>query len=87
MGEKRKPVMTTLLKIRGKKTLKIELFRADSFNYGWCINTSSRYRLRVGGKWWSGIHGDKERKGTYFTKTEIKEIIFKNIQLDGIPGW
>ena len=87
MGEKRKPCLTIVLKFTGKKKINVELFDAELFRdspkvrYGryWCVNLNSRYRLRVKGKWWHG-YPDREGEMIFFTKTEIKEILFKGMK-------
>lgn len=68
MSEKRKPAWSLLIKRQGgKKTNKVELFDATLWNDG----PPDRYRLRVNGKWWP------EHKREYFTKTHVKELVFK----------
>jgi len=73
MSEKRTPYHTILLRLSGKKrkTNKIELFLATDWNDGRVY--PQRYRIRLNGKWWSG-NGKK-----YFTKTEVKELVFRAI--------
>ena len=89
MGEKRKPCLTILLKIHGKKNHKVELFDAELFGnrrdakacvyrYSpWELKT--RYRLRVNGKWWHG-YPNREDEVIFFTKTQIKEILFRGLK-------
>jgi hypothetical protein len=74
-----------VLNFPGKKKYRIELFDAElfrdrkdtKFNFG--VNLGSRYRLRVNGKWWHG-YPSKEGEAHYFTKTEIKEILFRGLK-------
>ena len=86
MSEKREPDYTILLRKRGKKgTEKIELFP----QYLWWKKLShfgnkdkepyrkygDRYRVRHNGKWVKNKLGDT----IFLTKTQIKELIFRQI--------
>lgn len=72
MSEKRQANYTWLLRKRGKKTLKIELFRAsqwsdDHTNY-------SKFRIRLNGKWF----GRPEEKMSFFYKYEFRDLLFRS---------
>ena len=81
MGERRKPVYTFLLrKSSKKKSNKVELFRANQWKSK-CespLDLNVRYRLRVNGKW----HPPKCNEKIFFTKTQIKDILFKSINFN-----
>lgn len=78
MGEKRKPVLTILLKKPGKKTAKVELFTASDFvDKPWCSYWRNRYRIRSNGKWF-GSKG-KSRKKTFFTWYQFRDILWRSI--------
>ncbi|MCK5602562.1 hypothetical protein KAR91_11850 [Candidatus Pacearchaeota archaeon] len=84
MGEKRKPTLIIMLNFVGKRKIKLELFDAELFRdrrdvkYKF-IDLNSRYRLRANGKWWHG-YPDREGEAIFFTKTEIKEILFRGLK-------
>ena len=73
MGEKRKPILTILLRKEGKRLPKIELYPielwGDKFN-NW---NSPRYRLRINGKWFKS--GEQE----IFSKWEFRDLLFRSI--------
>ena len=70
MGEKRKQVATILLKIPGKKTLKVEIFRAKDFRRPWA--TPGRYyRCRSNGRWM------KTKTRRFFTLSELSQALRK----------
>lgn len=77
MAEKRKPDWVLLLRKEGNNVErhKIELFRAKQFapELSRCFGFDQRWRVRLNGKWWP--LGKKE----FFTKTKIKELIFKHV--------
>lgn len=77
MGEKRKPDYVLLLRKEGNmKTDKVEMFVNYKFGYKSYSahgNQGQKYRLRFNGKWFP----EGERK--FFTKTQIKEMVFKGI--------
>lgn len=76
MSEKRKPCFTFLLRYPGKKkSHKIEVFQASLWGETTGMRGRSilRYRLRANGKWYP------EGSGSFFTKTEIKELLFRSI--------
>lgn len=68
MADSRKADYTILLRKRSKKSHKLELFCSSKWRGGW----KGRFRLRLNGKWWP-----LEMK--FYTKTEVKELFFKNI--------
>ena len=70
MAEKRKPRWIILLKKPGKKTRKVELYRAEDFG----SREYTRFRIRRDGKWFP----PGERR--YFTKTQVKEMFFRKIR-------
>ena len=70
MGDKRKSYAVILLKIRGK-THKLEMFPRKLWESD--NNMGNKYRVRFNGKWFPK---DELR---FFTKTEIKELLFRNI--------
>jgi hypothetical protein len=78
MGEKRKPEFTLLLKFHSKnKTHKVELFPDRKWaEFKKRIWGTGRFRVRVDGKWFPP--GKKE----YYTKTQVKELVFKTIRSD-----
>lgn len=87
MSEKRKPIIKFLLQIQGKGSNKIEIFPAKSW-YGIQIywpslnsyeNWENRYRVRLNGKWFS-----PKSQYTFFTKTQIKNIMFKSLNFKDI---
>jgi len=68
MSEKRKPYAVLLHKKQGK-TNKVEMFLASQ----WGRYAFGRYRLRVNGVWFP------KGETMFFTKTQVKEMFFKNI--------
>jgi len=82
MGEKRKPVMTFLLKIPGKRTHKVELFRATDFierwRYGLHRDMAARYRVRSDGKW-LGKKGKGNAK-TFLTWYEFRDLLWSSMK-------
>lgn len=79
MGERRRPIMTILLKKQGKKTNKVELFKATDFVTLGCIgynkNPENCYRLRVNGKWFP--KGEKR----FLWKSEIRNLLFRSLKI------
>ena len=83
MAEKRKP--DWVLKIKNinstSKCILIECFLASAFPKG--FGAGKRYRMRIHGKWWVGhpkaIGPVRINKMVFFTKWEIRDIIFKSI--------
>jgi len=74
MAEKRKPSYTMLLRKQGKKKAqKIEIFPRELFEPD---TERNNYRLRVNGKWWNPPNHPE-----YLTKTQIKELVFRSINL------
>ena len=71
MSDKRSPCFTFLLKKRGKKTQKIELFHSADWS-----EIFNKFRIRVNGKWFNG----KGKKMTFFYKNEVKNLMFKSIK-------
>lgn len=78
MGEKRNSDFIILLKKEGKKTCKVELFSARSFETSNRRNVTSHphYRLRVNGKWF-GKKGKGENKDVYSWR-QIINLIYKS---------
>ncbi|PPK99015.1 hypothetical protein [Parapedobacter indicus] len=77
MSEKRKPVLTMLLRYEGKnKSNKIELFRATDFDKPNKKNSERLFRIRVNGKWWP--NGSKE---SFFYKSRLMHIINNAIHI------
>lgn len=79
MAEKRKPVLTILLKNKGKtKSNKVELFHESQFSDDYMLNRSRRWRLRVNGRW-----NDKQKKGNkkWFTKWEFRDLLFRSLDI------
>jgi len=54
MSEKRKPEIAIVAKKQGKKTIRVELFRARLWNEKFCRGELDRYRIRVNRKWTNG---------------------------------
>lgn len=73
MGEKRKPILTMLLNIHGKRS-KVELFEKSLFEEV-SFSEAKRYRLRVDGKFFP------KNKKQYFSKWEFRDILFRSIHL------
>ena len=76
MGEKRKPAYTFLLRNHSKpRGIKVELFRSALWD-SWAAHCagSTRFRVRVDGKWWP------EKGPVFLTKTEVKNAIFRGIK-------
>lgn len=73
MSDKRIPDFVLLLKKRGNRSNKIEMFNWVQFDPSVRYSVD-RYRLRINGKWWP-----KDTK-KYFTLTEVKELTFKAIR-------
>lgn len=75
MSEKRKPVLTLLLRKEGKnKSSKVEIFPAELWGYKkFGREVIGRYRLRVSGKWLN----DNKGKRVYFTKWEFRDMLFR----------
>jgi len=77
MAEKRKPVLTVLLRYQGKvKSNKIELFRASDFDSPSGKNSDRLFRLRVNGKWWPS-----NEKQKFFYKSTVMHIINKSVKI------
>lgn len=78
MSDKRKPKYTILLKKEGNgKSNKIELFPASLWTDVYRLSDNlgrDRFRIRVNGKWWP------EGKRKFITKTEVKELLFKEME-------
>ena len=73
MAEKRKPEITILLKRRGKKLPKLELFKASLFKDSprpGC-NCKGRYRLRIDGAWYP--EGERE----FLTIYEFRDLLWR----------
>ena len=51
MAEKRKPVLTLLLRKPGARPYKIELFSESQWQKGYTVKGKKLYRLRINGKW------------------------------------
>jgi len=73
MGERRKPTVTMLLNIHGKKS-KVELFPKGLFEYE-SLCGAKRFRLRINGKWFP------KKKKEYYTKWEFRDLLFRSIRL------
>lgn len=73
MSEIRKPKYVLMLRKQGKNR-KIELFEAKLWKNAVEAELCWRFRVRVDGKWWP------RGKMRFFTKTQVKELIFKNIE-------
>jgi len=72
MSEKRKPILTILLKKQGKPTNKIEVFSERCWpKKGYTRN--GYWRIRVNGAWWP------KNEFKLITKTQLKELMFKAI--------
>jgi hypothetical protein len=86
MSEKRKSDLIILLKYRGKKNVKIELFNATQWihfpkwkNGEWA---KVRYRLRANGRWFNGVDKwDKQLK--YFTWYEVRDLLWRSFKGPG----
>lgn len=88
MSDLRKPKYILLLRYPGNgskpKRVKIELFESRLWRKNREVNkpfsdarksfTEARFRLRVNGKWWP------KNEMRFVTKTEAKELIFRNIK-------
>ena len=76
MSEKRKPEFVFLLRKRGKKNRKVELFSCyqweDRYPKKMPRNQVERYRIRVNGKW----HGNGLE---FFSLSEFKHLMFKSL--------
>lgn len=70
MSEKRKPYAVLLLKINGK-TNKVEMFNRELWEPD--NHMGRKFRCRVNGKWFP------KGKREFFSKTQIKEMFFRNI--------
>ncbi len=85
MAEKRVPSFIFLLKKQGKKSSKIELFKAaiwrDKYKVRRSLDDSykdflsKQFRLRINGKWYCPLG-----RYSFFTKSEIKEILWRSIK-------
>lgn len=79
MSDIRRPCFIFLLKTDGKKKHeKVEIFNANLWKSGAVYRKrckTSRYRLRVNGKWFS----NKKTLQKYFNKTEIRDMLWKSI--------
>lgn len=80
MGEKRKPVLTMLLRFRSNEgAAKVELFKGSDFKYQQADfvmqNIDVRYRIRINGRWWP--KGDRK----FFTKTEFGRLLMKSLKI------
>ena len=81
MSEKRTPVITFYIKIRGKKTEKVECFKVTDFptysiSTGPNRDARSCFRLRVNGKWFP-----KGQKVGYW-KSDIRNMLFRSINFN-----
>ena len=78
MGEKRKPKYTIMLRKQSTGiNNKIEMFPASLWTSYFVDNDNlgrDHFRVRLNGQWWP------KGKVEYFTKTYIKELIFKNLE-------
>ena len=83
MSEKRKPYFVFLLKKEGKnKSTKIELFESELWNKSDGYQKGAkRYRLRVNGKWFKASYGEHKAEQIYFTKWEIRDLIWRSIPI------
>ncbi len=82
MAEKRIPAFIFLLKKQGKRSNKIELFKADLWKDNekvkWLYDDDyfdNRFRLRINGKWYSPYE-----QFSFFTKSEIRDILWRSIK-------
>ena len=72
MAEKRTADIVLLLKIQGKRrSNKLEMFNMKQWEPN--NHMGNKFRLRLNGKWFP-----KDKK-IFFTKTEIKEMVFKDM--------
>lgn len=72
MGEKRKPTITMLLNIHGKKS-KIELFPRELFEDTY-LRGGKRFRLRINGKWFP------KKKVEFYSKWEFRDLLFRSMR-------
>lgn len=91
MGEKRQPEYILMLRIPGKsRGQKIEMFhetqwpnRPRGAMYGYeqlgDFTGIGKWRVRVNGRWFPAGKGL-----TFFTKTEVKEMVFRNIGVSSL---
>lgn len=71
----RKADITILLKKRGKKTAKLEMFYAIQWDEKiYARNNAKKYRLRTGGKWFP------KGKVQYFTKWEVRDLLWRSFK-------
>lgn len=78
MADKRKSVMTILLKNQSNDTKKVELFRATDFsrkNLQGNRDPQNSFRLRINGKWFP------EGEVKFFWKSEIRDLLFKGMEI------
>ena len=76
MSEKRKPYLVVLLKKRGNKTRKLEIFEATLFDENKTLARGAKlFRLRTNGKWFSG----KREQKTFFKKWEIRDLLMRSL--------
>ena len=71
MSEKREPSHIILLRKKGKKTNKVELFDKNLFAKG--LSYNGKWRIRVNGKWFP------KNELAFYTRTQISNMIFKGI--------